>query len=188
MNRIYLIRHALTAGNEQKRYIGTTDEPLSEQGIRSLQGKRVPPVGVVAVSPLRRCLQTADILFPGRERVVVQDFSECDFGDFEGKNYLELANNADYAAWVNSGGTLPFPHGEDPKAFRERCANAFLRFVQTLKEGRSAALVVHGGTIMSVLAAFDREKKDFYEYSLPNGQGISALWEGGCLTTERLLW
>ncbi len=188
MNRIYLIRHALTAGNEQKRYVGRMDEPLSERGILSLRGRKAPPADVVAVSPLRRCLQTADILFPDRAHVVVRDFAECDFGDFEGKNYAELAKNADYAAWVQSGGVLPFPHGEEPAAFRKRCAQAFLRFVQGLREGQSAALVVHGGTVMSVLAAFDREKRDFYDYGLPNGQGISALWEGGCLTTEGFLW
>ena len=86
MNRIYLIRHALTAGNEQKRYVGRTDEPLSERGILSLRGRKAPPADVVAVSPLRRCLQTADILFPRRGRGVGRGFAGCGFREFVGKN------------------------------------------------------------------------------------------------------
>ena len=61
MNRIYLIRHALTAGNEQKRYVGRTDEPLSERGILSLRGRKAPPADVVAVAlPVlrHRCITT----------------------------------------------------------------------------------------------------------------------------------
>ena len=188
MNRIYLIRHALTAGNEQKRYIGRTDEPLSERGILSLRGRKAPPADVVAVSPLRRCLQTADILYPDRAHVVVRDFVECDFGDFEGKNYAELAKNADYAAWVQSGGVLPFPHGEEPAAFRKRCAQAFLRFVQRLREGQSAALVVHGGTIMAIFAALALPKREFYDWQIENGQGFGAVWDGKALAFEGKLW
>ena len=46
---------------------------------------------------------------------------ECDFGDFENKNYKELSGNPDYQAWIDSGGALPFPGGEDPEGFRNRC-------------------------------------------------------------------
>ena len=30
--RIDLVRHGMTRGNEERRYIGITDEPLSERG------------------------------------------------------------------------------------------------------------------------------------------------------------
>ena len=188
MNQLYFIRHGMTAGNELRRYIGRTDQPLSEAGIRSLQGKAVPPVGRIAVSPMLRCIQTAEILFPGREYEFVKDFRECDFGTFEGKNYRELAADPAYQAWIDSNGTSAFPGGEDPAEFRKRCAEAFYKFVTSLADGVAAALVVHGGTIMSVLAAYDRAHRDFYEYSLPNGQGIEAKWDGGALTAGHLLW
>mgnify|MGYP000581579371 CR=1 FL=1 len=37
---VLLLRHGQTQGNLEKRYIGKTDEPLSEKGIRFLQEKK----------------------------------------------------------------------------------------------------------------------------------------------------
>ena len=94
MNRLYFIRHGKTAGNELKRYIGRTDEPLSPAGRGELAGKAAPQADIVAVSPLRRCRESAQILYPHAAPLAVEGLRECDFGDFEGKNYLELAGNA----------------------------------------------------------------------------------------------
>ena len=65
--RIIFIRHGLTAGNLQKRYIGRTDEPLCEEGILSLRSKEYPQYEVLVCSPMRRCLQTAEIIFPHQD-------------------------------------------------------------------------------------------------------------------------
>lgn len=48
--RVVLIRHSKTAGNLKGRYIGTTDEPLCEEGIRLLEGKNYPAAELVYVS------------------------------------------------------------------------------------------------------------------------------------------
>ena len=37
---IYLVRHGKTKGNEEHRYVGRTDEALSEAGIREKNFKR----------------------------------------------------------------------------------------------------------------------------------------------------
>ena len=49
--RVVLIRHSKTAGNLKGRYIGTTDEPLCEEGIRLLEGKTYPAAELVYVEP-----------------------------------------------------------------------------------------------------------------------------------------
>lgn len=188
MNQIYLIRHAMTAGNEQKRYIGRTDEPLSTAGRESLLSRAAPRADIVAVSPMLRCRESAHILYPDRAQTVVDDFRECDFGDFENKNYQELGSDPAYQAWVDSNGTLPFPNGESSQAFRARCAAAFAKFCAGLQEGESAALIVHGGTIMAILEAYAVQKRDFYDWHTENGQGFSAVWENGCLRVEGKLW
>ncbi|MFR1950141.1 MAG: histidine phosphatase family protein [Roseburia hominis] len=63
-----LIRHGMTPGNEEHRYIGRTDEPLSQKGreqLLTLQKKGVyPAAACVAASPLERCRQTAELLSP----------------------------------------------------------------------------------------------------------------------------
>ena len=63
---------------------------------------------------MRRCIQTAKILYPGRAQVKIEEFRECDFGSFEGKNYQDLSGDPVYQAWIDSGGTLGFPGGEEP--------------------------------------------------------------------------
>ena len=112
MIRLYLIRHGQTEGNKKKRYIGVTDEPLCEEGKSFLREMKYPALQAVYVSPMRRCAETAEILFPDRPVHVIEELAECDFGDFENKNYEELTGNPDYQVWIESGGTLPFPGGD----------------------------------------------------------------------------
>ena len=136
MLKILLIRHSMTAGNKLGRYIGArTDEPLCEEGIRLLENFSYPPVQRVFVSPMRRCRETAEILFPGIEKETEERLKECDFGIFENKNYQELSGEPRYQAWIDSNGTLPFPEGESQKMFQKRCVEGFARCVeQCLKE------------------------------------------------------
>ena len=76
---------------EEHRYIGRTDEPLSQKGreqLLTLQKKGVyPAAACVAASPLERCRQTAELLYPGQAPCVFDQFREMDFGAFEGHNY-----------------------------------------------------------------------------------------------------
>ena len=61
-----LIRHGKTQGNLEHRYIGSqTDESLCPQGISELKEMHYPPVQRVFVSPMKRCLETAALLYPG---------------------------------------------------------------------------------------------------------------------------
>ena len=38
--QLFLIRHGMTKGNLEKRYIGCSDEVLCQEGIRQLEEKR----------------------------------------------------------------------------------------------------------------------------------------------------
>ena len=96
MIRLYLIRHGQTPGNKLQRYIGTTDEPLSTEGKEFLEKLTYPMPEALYVSPLCRCVETAGILFPGKSFHIIEELSECDFGEFENKNYKELSGNQDY--------------------------------------------------------------------------------------------
>jgi len=182
MAELILIRHGKTAGNLLGRYIGSrTDEPLCDEGREGLAGKQLPEVERLYVSPMKRCVETAEILWPGFDRKKMQkvtDLRECDFGDFENKNYKELSGNGDYQAWIDSNGTLPFPGGESNEAFRKRCCQAFQRITEGLqkqeeKTGQTlrAAVVVHGGTIMAILERFGTPKKNYFDYQVKNGCG-----------------
>ena len=67
--KVILIRHGATMGNQEKRYIGITDEALCDTGIEKLL-KNVhkdiyPAADKIYVSPMKRCIQTAQIIYPG---------------------------------------------------------------------------------------------------------------------------
>lgn len=176
MIKLALIRHGKTLGNTQGRYIGTTDEPLCPEGISALQGRaeEYPAAELVFSSPMKRCIQTAKILYPDLEPYVLTGFRECDFGEFENKNYEELSGNPAYQAWIDSGGTLAFPKGESREQVAERTVGAFRQMFAVCKERRAGcvALVVHGGTIMTIMEQFASPKKDYYDWQVKNGCGF----------------
>ena len=204
MAELILIRHGKTAGNLLGRYIGSrTDEPLCDEGREELAGKQLPEVERLYVSPMKRCVETAEILWPGFDRKKMQkvmDLRECDFGDFENKNYKELSGNGDYQAWIDSNGTLPFPNGESMDAFKSRCLEAFARIVEEVSgaeqewiaSGKTgifrAGIVVHGGTIMAILEQYGYPKAAYFGYQVKNGCGYrltpvegTRLWNCLCL-------
>ena len=173
MIKLYLIRHGQTPGNKLSRYIGTTDEPLSDEGREFLKKISYPMPEELFVSPLLRCVETAEILFPGKQLHIIEELSECDFGEFENKNYKELAGNENYQKWIDSNGTMPFPGGESREGFKYRSLTGFQKAVTQCirKNVDTAALVIHGGTIMNIMEAYGEPKKSFYDWHVGNGQG-----------------
>lgn len=169
---IILIRHFATKGNKEQRYIGRTDEPILEP-INQIGIEKYPDVEQVYVSPMLRCIQTAERIYPGKDYIRCHELRECDFGIFENKNYIELKNELKYQEWVDSNARLPFPGGEAPEQFKERCQKEFLRIVSqwNMQNNRRLQIgfVVHGGTIMSILEKYCTSNLSFYEYSISNG-------------------
>lgn len=175
MGEIVLLRHLKTCGNTKGRYIGSrTDEPLLESEKMRIRGRSYPSVEKLYVSPMKRCLETARWIWPEQasSMKICSGLRECDFGEFENKNYLELSGNPSYQAWIDSGGTLPFPGGESMEAFRQRCLEAFEWIVKENKEtdGR-IAIVAHGGTIMAILEHYGTPERGYFDYQVKNGEG-----------------
>ena len=170
-----MIRHWKTKGNLEKRYIGTTDEPILSGSERDLWEKRLhrilADVRCVAVSPMKRCRESAELLFPGKIQEVCDAFRECDFGQFENRNYEELKNRPEYQRWIDSGGMEAFPGGESRERFAGRCVEGFVQKVTELQERKieRAAFVVHGGTIMAILEWLDHKQRPFYQWQAENG-------------------
>lgn len=172
-----LIRHGETRANEERRYLGKTDESLSKSGIDKLlsyqKENRYPEITYLFTSPMRRCLETAEILYPELQPVIIPEWEEMDFGQFEYKNYEELKHDVRYQAWIDSGGTLAFPDGESRDAFIMRCEEGFQRMCRELwkmsEETMRAGLIVHGGTIMALLSAYG--EKGYFDYQTACGGG-----------------
>lgn len=185
---IFFIRHLPTPGNEKRQYIGSTDEDLSVCAIKKFQKmhlmdckKMYPPVQHVIASPMKRCIQTAELIWPGHKIITEPMLRECDFGAYERKTYEELKNEPEYIRWLESGGMTAFPGGEEQIEFRRRCVNGVKKWIGRMLESEadSAAFVVHGGTIMAVFAAMTAPAgsgaavpgDNFYRWQVENGCG-----------------
>lgn len=175
---INFIRHSKTAGNLEKRYIGRTDEPLCEAGINELQSIDYPDCELVVASPMKRCLQTAELIYPDKTIVTYTELRECDFGDFEGKNHVELSEIPEYQKWLDNGGLGTFPNGEDSNKFRARSVDGFMKAVEENKTVSVISFVVHGGTIMSILEKLVVPHKEFYDFMTVNGHGYVTVYDG----------
>ncbi|MDR1599759.1 MAG: histidine phosphatase family protein [Oscillospiraceae bacterium] len=183
---LILLRHAATAGNLERRYIGATDEPLSDEGIAAARLVKLPiqPQRVYA-SPTRRCAQTSLAIFPCVPITIEPDLREASFGAFENHTYDELKDNPDYQRWLDSGGAIAPPGGETIGEVRARVLGAWERVREDCRAYDRAALVVHGGTIMTLTQA--RLGGGLFDWQVPNCGGyIVRIIDGAWSLTHRL--
>ena len=202
--KIWMIRHGETPGNREKRYVGSTDEGLTEEEVNRLtewrkkekillnENGRITETdfsglltGSAAIyrSPMKRCLDTykemtGDLAIRLPEPLVYENLRECDFGDFEYKNYLELNGTKAYQRFLDTMGESGFPHGETMEEYKERTVAAFRTIVnmEMKKEEKNDLLLffVHGGTIMAVMSSLSDEGRDYYDYQCKNLCGYLA--------------
>lgn len=173
--RIILIRHGKTRGNVEQRYIGVTDEPLCAEGIAELKSIAYPHADRVISSPLKRCLQSADIIYPGLCAEVFDGLREYDFGRFENKRFEDIEADAEYIKWLESGGRDEFPGGESETGFRLRCCGCFEDIIRH-NTALSIAFVVHGGIIMALLEKY--AGIPFYSRPIKNGEFVCMETDG----------
>ena len=199
--RLVLIRHGETASNKEHRYLGKTDEDLSPCGAEKIknavQEKPYPEIDILFTSPMKRCRQTAQLIYPDMTAHIIPEFAEMDFGEFEGKNYQDLKDDVRYQAWIDSNGTIPFPGGESQEEYIDRCKLGFEKMLNELQsttiqsiESKDSlvelmknvklpqhakvnqptiGVIVHGGTIMSLMYAYSGG--EYFDYQVKNGRG-----------------
>jgi len=176
--KIHLIRHGMTEANQDGRYIGRTDLPLSPEGLAALlalKEKYQYPGGVrFFTSPLTRCRQTLEVLYPGCQPTLVEGLSECDFGQWEGKRLQELKGDERFLRWME-GSDRSIPGGEDSEAFRARVCAAFEGIVSDLIHAgdTEAVICTHGGVITMLLQLYGLPRLDPKDCLANPGQGFT---------------
>lgn len=176
---IHLIRHGISEGNLLGQYIGVTDSPLAKEGVAQLnqliENESYPYAKSYYTSPLSRCVDSLKLIYPNAQPMIVEDFKECNFGTWEGKSAKDLEKDPDFVKWVESGSAMSPPGGEDGGRFMQRVCMAFEQFVENMmRTGEtSAVLLVHGGTIMSILSAYGLPRAPFYDWMVEPGHGYS---------------
>lgn len=184
---LYLIRHGITQGNLDGKYIGQTDLSLCPEGKKQIE-KLVaddiyPNVGKVYSSPLARCLETAEIIYPENKLMIIDELSEMNFGEFENKTDEQLRDLPDYVEFLK-GGTPP--NGEKYADFQLRCIEGLDSIFRDMMHGdiTRAACVTHAGVITNLLCGYGLPKGRPADYMVEAGNGFEIiltpfLWQKG---------
>ncbi len=150
--RLFLIRHAQTVWNRDRRYQGWQDSPLSEVGraqaeavARALSRE---PLKAVYASTLGRARETAEAIAAQHGLAVRTDadFREMAFGDWEGLCFEDCkAQDPDrYRLWAHEPHRfVPPGEGETLDDVRTRVL-AGLERLRREHDGQSVCLVAHG--------------------------------------------
>lgn len=173
-NTFVFIRHGATTSNLEKKYCGkASDEDLCEEGKNALIKRKeeglYPPVEYLFCGKKKRCISTAEIIYPGQTYKIPPEFDEIDFGDFEGKSFEELKGNPDYQKWLESGGALPFPNGESREEYVWKMMKGFQKIATFVPEDSTVGIVAHGGTIMAILSTISG--KGYFDFQAHCGCG-----------------
>ena len=169
-----LIRHGQTPGNGQRRYVGAIDQPLSDEGRKQAEAAGAHgDVARVYVSTLKRTHETAALMFPRAEQVVVEGVQEMDFGAFAGRTADEMADDPDYLAWVDGMCTGRCPGGESQAQLTDRVCAALERLLReaAARGERRVVMVGHGGTMMSFLDRYMPGQRAYWEWLTGNCEG-----------------
>jgi broad specificity phosphatase PhoE len=132
---IYLVRHGQTVWNEEGRLCGSSDVPLSDEGLAQARklAARLKDIGIAAIysSPLLRARQTAEAI-AAHHRVEVKiepDLREIDYGDWEGLKVADVLEQFPEIEKLRREEPMKFvaPNGEPMRRFAERVISAIQR-------------------------------------------------------------
>lgn len=150
---LYLIRHGATEANLRRPYVlqgRRRDLPLSEIGRRQAEAVRQVlqerPIDFIFSSPLRRAMETAQLLAQPHLKPVqtVPDLTECDVGRWEGLSWDEIRQQ-DRQAWEAfeaDPGMAPYAAGESFQQVQGRVVPAIEQLLRDHPEG-SLIVVTH---------------------------------------------
>ena len=162
---LLLVRHGETEGESSIRYHGRTDVALSELGRAQMRAvaTKLSPEGFTHVfsSTMGRAVEGARLIAGASAPIVcLKEFSEVDFGLFEGLTAEEISSRHpnEFERWrrdrLTSG--YAYPGGESRAAFEARVEAGLRRMLDSWDEdsGDSRALLVaHRGVIRTIVRA-----------------------------------
>ena len=181
---ICLIRHGRTEANKLRLYCGSTDVPLSDEGVAELEAlsreNEYPPATgkKVYTSGMARTEGTLNALYGDIEHAVLPCMREMAFGEFEMHSYDELKENGDYIDWItDTTGEYVCPGGESSAMFKKR---VFAALDGLVLKNKDAIVICHGGVIAEIMArTFPDEGFNFYEWQPKAGRGYVISYQDG---------
>jgi broad specificity phosphatase PhoE len=146
---IVLVRHGATESNSAGHFLSTADPPLSAQGREQCLQLRASLQKLTLerclVSPMRRALETREIVAPALPFEIARDLREVDFGSWEGKtlDWLRLHDPDGIAR-----------REQDPVSFRPPGGESFYdvaarldSLIARIQAASNTLIVAHRGTL-----------------------------------------
>ncbi len=151
MRLLYLIRHGEPEVQEgPRRCISKTDLPLGKAGIYQSEqlSKWLKETLVISIfsSPLKRCIQTAEIMSKGRIPITIYDnLREMDVGEWENMTFQEIKTK--YRDLYEKRGEYPYivppPNGESFECAGNRLINCLSEIAKN--SNGDIAVIAHSG-------------------------------------------
>lgn len=169
MPSLYVVRHGEPA--TLGVLLGRTDPPLSDAGRQRMRSVHLP-VDRIYTSPLRRALESAEIVALEAEVIILDELAEISLGAWDGKTWSDIEQtDPELAAAKLADWTAVTPPGGEPwQEFAQRIAAGLKK---ATAPGESAGIIGHiavNACLAAMLAGadpmrFQQEYGQIYEYS-----------------------
>lgn len=182
MGKIILIRHGETELNRTKKFFGWMDPELNAKGREQAEAAKKNLRNILKStngieikffsSPLKRALETAEIINSSREfRIEIEEsLKELNFGIFEGLSYEETVEKYPQESEIafKEWQSYNFETGESPEELQQRV----LRFInEKINLEEVTVVVTHWGVINCILShLLSKELESYWKFSLRNGE------------------
>ncbi|PKM49283.1 MAG: alpha-ribazole phosphatase [Firmicutes bacterium HGW-Firmicutes-7] len=183
--KIYLVRHGKIDCGKEKRYIGITDLPLSQDGIEQAKDLKAffsnITIEKAFISPLRRCVETAEIILEqvAVDQIQIEAFKEINMGTWENQPIASIKDKHPKlyeARGQNMSAFIP-PGGESFIQLQNRVM-ANVNDILCSTSG-NILLVAHAGVNRVIISHFlDISLNDLFQIKQPYGC-ISELYQRG---------
>lgn len=191
--KLILLRHGQTTFNERNLMCGQFNAPLTQLGEDQARnaGEIISAYTFDKIysSSLSRAFNTASIaLSPAKPAIEKRDeLREMDAGDFSGRSLTD----PEILAFPRDG-TRSLPNGESEHQFIARVKKFYEDdILPRMERGETVLIVSHAGVMHAlgaIMSGEDTMKKSIWQGKrLPNTAIIEASFDGGKLTSQRLL-
>ena len=173
---IMLIRHGETEWNILGKFQGSTDIPLSNEGIRQafmLKERLKSDFDYIFSSPLKRAYETAKILCDesGKQVSIAEEIREINFGEWEGLTVKGIAEKYPdiFNQWRNDKREGKFCGGDMSTLNASIRAKNCIMEIANKHKGKKIVIVAHGGIIKAgLIGIFEWDMSMYHKIALGN--------------------
>ena len=151
---VLLIRHGETEWNILGKFQGSTDIPLSKEGIRQaemLKERLNGDFDYIYASPLKRAYETARVISEDTDKTVsiAEGIREINFGEWEGLTMKGIAEKYPdvFNSWRTDKEEGKFCGGDMSTLNASIRAKNCIMEIANKHKGKKIAIVAHGGII-----------------------------------------